>query len=61
MPFIIQLCIIQCKIAMYDNDPQGVVTYINLAKMFYPSLIPAFRKECQEKGLTIPEGLEKML
>ena len=44
-------------IAMYNNDPQGAVNYIKLAKAFMPGLIPAFKKECEEKGLTIPDGL----
>ena len=48
-------------ITMYNNDPQGAVSYINLAKRCFPSLIPEFIKECEEKGLTIPKGLLELL
>ena len=48
-------------IAMYNNDPQGAVSYIKLAKMLFPNLIPEFKKECEEKGLTIPDGLLALL
>lgn len=44
-------------IQMYLNDPEGAKQYLNLAKAFYPQLIPEFKKECEEKGLTIPEGM----
>ena len=45
----------------YNKNPEEAANYISLAKMFFPNLISEFKKECQEKGLTIPDGLAAML
>lgn len=44
-------------IRMYQEDPAGAKSYLKLVKAFYPQLIPEFKKECAEKGLTIPDGM----
>lgn len=48
-------------IDMYNNDPTGAVSFINMAKAYMPSLVNAFKAECATKGLTIPDGLLALL
>lgn len=48
-------------INMYNADPSGAASLIKLAKAMYPNLVKDFKEECRACGLTIPDGLKKLL
>ena len=48
-------------IALYNGNPGGAASYVNLAKALCPSLITDFRNECAAKHLDVPKGLCDLL